>query len=142
MRDALIPLAVKPRDYGRGSRRDRQAWDVADALSKVLSRATTLELGGEETHVIVPLHERLAQCDTRGENAKLLGSDPLEGGMETVLLVATRPIKAGEAITRDYTRAPRLPNDNSDGALRLLLQFGLPPAAWPSSSAPNGEEAA
>ena len=39
-------------------------------------------------------------------------------------------IAAGEAITRDYNIAPRLPLDESDGPLRLLLQFGLPPKAW------------
>ena len=128
MRDGLIPLVEEPRDYGRGSLRDRRSWDVADALSKVLSRATVLE---DDGHVIVPLHERLAHCDERGENAKLVGRDPRdESDGSTVLLVATRDIAAGEAITRDYNIAPRLPLDESDGPLRLLLQFGLPPKAW------------
>ena len=48
-----------------------------------------------------------------------------------LLLIATRGISRGEEITRDYDAAPRLPGDHSDGALRLLVQFGLPPAAWP-----------
>ena len=65
------------------------------------------------------------------ENAKLVGRDPRdESDGSTVLLVATRDIAAGEAITRDYNIAPRLPLDESDGPLRLLLQFGLPPKAW------------
>ena len=104
----------------------------------------------------MPLHERLAHCGARGENTKLrrgkgarlremtrgglrlgentklVGKDPVgrEGGDADVLLVATRDIAEGEGLTRDYTRAPRLPGDTSDGPLRLLLQFGLPPAAW------------
>jgi hypothetical protein len=60
------------------------------------------------------------------ENSKLVAND------EEVLLVATRDIQAGEAITRDYSKAPQLDGDTSDGALRLLLQFGLPPKAWPT----------
>ena len=82
---------------------------------------------------IVPLHDRLAHCDARGANARLVGVDPREGavgGSGEVLLVATRQIERGEAITRDYTRAPRLPGDTSEGPLRLLMQFGLPPNAW------------
>ena len=47
-----------------------------------------------------------------------------------LLLVAARDIKEGEAITRDYSNAPRLDGDETDGGLRLLLQFGLPPDAW------------
>ena len=56
--------------------------------------------------------------------------DPV-GDANEVLLVATRAIGAGEELTRDYSAAPRLVGDESAGALRLLLQFGLPPAAWP-----------
>ena len=62
-------------------------------------------------------------------------------GLLQVLLVATRSIEQGEPITRDYAAAPRLPADTSDGALRLLLQFGLPPAAWLADSrATSGAE--
>ena len=142
MRDALIPLVEAPTGrWARGSMRDQKAWDVADTLSKVLSRATTVQLdpadGAAPTHAIVPLHERLFHCDARGENAKLVGHDPrcsptTDGAPpDEVLLLATRGIEPGEEITRDYTTAPRLEGDGSDGALRLLLQFGLPPAAWP-----------
>jgi len=137
MRDALIPIVETPTPRLRGSLRDRRSWDVADALSRMLSRVTAVELdGGMPVYAVVPLHERLAHCDARGENSKLVGRDPRDGGNVTkeVVLVATRDIAAGEAITRDYTLAPRLPDDPSgDGPLRLLLQFGLPPSAWPPS---------
>jgi hypothetical protein len=100
--------------------------------SQVLARATNLELDGVPTSAVVPLHERLAHCDSRGENTKLVGADPTaEHADAAVLLVATREILPGEPLTRDYTLAPRLPDDASDGALRLVLQFGLPPDAWP-----------
>ena len=105
----------------------------------MLARATTLQLdeadGAPPSRVVVPLHERLAHCgDDRGENSKLLGVDPRDGGSGSaeVLLVASRAIERGEAITRDYNAAPRLPGDDSDGPLRLLTQFGLPPVTWGS----------
>ena len=41
-----------------------------------------------------------------------------------VLLVATREIAVGEAITRDYNDAPRLRECRSDGALRLFSAAG------------------
>ena len=129
MRDALIPLVVEPSPRSKGSLRDRRSWDVSDALSRVLSRATYLQWASDAetpTCALVPLHDRLAHCDARGENVKVVGCDPHD-----VLLVATREIAVGEAITRDYNEAPRLRECRSDGALRLLLQFGLPPAAWP-----------
>lgn len=135
MRDALIPLVETPTPRPKGSLRDRRSWDVADALSRVLSRAAYLQLGStdEPSVVVVPLHERLAHCDERGENAKLVGLDPLdESGGEDVLLVASREIAKGDGITRDYEQAPALTRDSSSGALRLLTQFGLPPTAWTS----------
>ena len=136
MREALIPLVETPSARAKGSQRERRAWDVADALSRVLSRATTLLLDGgdgEPVYAVVPLHERLEHCDDRGENAKLVGADPRDGGDGAeVLLIATREIARGEAITRDYAAAPRLAGDSSDGALRLLLQFGLSPRHWAS----------
>jgi hypothetical protein len=146
MREALIPLVTSPTARAKGSVRDRRSWDVADALSRVLSRATYLQLGesgagGRLSCAVVPLHERLAQCDGRGENAKLVGLDPLEvGGGEHVLLVASRDIAQGEPITRDYDQAPALSGDSSTGALRRLTQFGLPPAAWGSWLAEEEEE--
>ena len=128
MRDALLPLILEPSDERKGSMRERRAWDVADVLSRVLSRVTFLN-GGAEIPIpaIVPLYERLEHCtDGRGENVKLIPSDD---GKE-VLLVATRDIVEDEAIVRDYALAPKLVGDDTEGALRLLLQFGLPPKAW------------
>lgn len=131
MRDALLPLVAEPSDERKGSLRERRAWDVADVLSRVLSRATYLSgEGGVPTPAIVPLYERLEHCsDGRGENVRLVSSD--DG--KDLLLVATRDIAKEEAIVRDYTLAPQLDGDDSEGALRLLLQFGLPPKAWPKS---------
>mmetsp|Transcript_46278 Transcript_46278/g.54086 ORF Transcript_46278/g.54086 Transcript_46278/m.54086 type:complete len:276 (-) Transcript_46278:62-889(-) len=131
MRDALLPLVLEPTERDRlASMRERRAWDVADVVSRMLSRATLLQLPGAKgevtTPAVVPLHERLAQCDERGENVKLIADD---GGMQ-LLLVATRDIEQGEDLTRDYTTAPRLVGDETEGALHLLLQFGLPPNAW------------
>ena len=128
MRDALLPLILEPSDERKGSMRERRAWDVADVLSRVLSRVTFLN-GGAEIPIpaIVPLYERLEHCtDGRRENVKLISSDD---GKE-VLLVATRDIVEDEAIVRDYALAPQLVGDDTEGALRLLLQFGLPPKAW------------
>ena len=138
MRDALFPLVDTPTERERsGSLRERRTWDVADMLSRVLSRATTLELvdGNSQKpatcHCIVPLHERLAHCGSdETANSKLVASP----AGDEILLVAMRDIKSGEEITRDYMSAPRLPGDSSDGALRLLLQFGSPPSAWPPTT--------
>ena len=93
-----------------------------------------------QVFAVVPLHERLAHCDARGPNAKLVGRDPTAESADearsadepAVLLVATRAIERGEAVTRDYEAAPRLAGDETSGALRLLLQHGLPPSAWPA----------
>jgi hypothetical protein len=136
----MLPLVQEPTSqWGRGSVRERRAWDVADTFSRVLARATALHLDpnpdAKPTSAVAPLHERLAHSGTLGENTKLVGRDPhaslATGAAEAdVLLVATRAIPRGEAITRDYNSAPRLPGDETSGALRLLLQFGLPPAAW------------
>jgi hypothetical protein len=140
MLEQMLPLVHEPTGrWGRGSVRERRAWDVADTLSRVLARATALHLDSDPdaapTSAVAPLHERLAHCGSRGENTRLVGRDPhagsSAGGAEAdVLLVATRAIPRGEPLTRDYNLAPRLPGDPTEGALRLLLQFGLPPAAW------------
>ena len=134
MRDALIPLVASPTPrWSKGSVRDRKSWDVADTFSRVLARATLVDLdegASAPTPAILPLHERLAHCDSRGENAKVVGRNP-NGDDDDVLLVATRAIESGEAITRDYESAPALPGDETKGALRLLLQYGLPYSAWP-----------
>jgi hypothetical protein len=132
MRDALLELVTTPSPERKGSMRERRAWDVADVLSRILSRVTMLQLnddsndamGDSYSAVVVPLHERLDHSEH--ENTKLVvGSND-----EEIWLVATRDITAGETITRNYNLAPRLDGDTSEGALRLLLQFGLPPNAW------------
>ena len=131
MRDDFLPLVTSPTERAKGSARDKKSWDVADAFNRVLSRATTLALDGSAapSAVVVPLYDRLAHCkESVGENVKL-EFDP-ENGSDEVLLVATREIAAGEALTRDYSSAPRLPGDTSEGELRLLLQFGVFPSAW------------
>jgi hypothetical protein len=140
LRDALVPLVETTPIFAErssGSQRERRAWDIADLLSRLAARATTMELplgsnNNEDendttapTVCVVPLHERLLHCVEKAENSKLVANG------EEVLLLATRDIQAGEAITRDYSKAPQLEGDTSDGALRLLLQFGLPPKAWP-----------
>jgi len=131
MRDALEPLVLESSERPKGSLREKRCWDVADVLSRVLSRAATFEVeDGEKddvtlTHAIVPIHERLEH--SANENSKLVAS-----GNE-ILLVATRDIAEGEAITRDYGLSPRLANDKSEGALHLLTQFGLPPKSWPEN---------
>ena len=132
IRDELLPLVSAPSERAKGSMRDKRAWDVADTFNRVLARATTLAVDSSEaaSAVVVPLYDRLEQCEEGvGANVKL-ELDPSHSSDE-VLLVATREIAAGEAITRDYdSDAPRLPGDTSEGALRLLLQFGVLPSAW------------
>lgn len=117
MRDALEGLVLESSERPKGSLREKRCWDVADTLSRVLSRATTFEVeNGEEegdvtlTHAVVPIHERLAH--STNENAKLVSS-----GNE-ILLVATQNIAEGEAITRDYSSSPGLTNDVISFVLR------------------------
>lgn len=127
MRDALEPLVLEASPRPKGSKREKRCWDVADTLNKVLARATTL---GDDTPtaVIVPIHDRL-------EHSLMANSKLVDNGKNEVLLVATRDIQGGEPISRDYeSSTPTLSNDDSEGALRLLLRFGLPPKSWPVHS--------
>ena len=59
---------------------------------------------------VVPLHERLGHFGEGGANVRLVCGDPRGGGggggARDVLLVATRAIAAGEALTRDYSEVP------------------------------------
>ena len=130
MRDALQELVLTSTEReAKGTVRDKRCWDVADTLDRVLSRATTLQLeSGDSVSAIVPLHERLSH--SLDGNCKLVSIG------DEVLLVATRDIGEGEEVTRDYTLAPRMVNDvtKNGSALHLLLQFGLPPSAWPERS--------
>ena len=133
MRDALNELVFMPTErVNKGTLKDKRCWDVADTFDRVISRATTLELENTDntispSHAIVPIHELLSH--SLNENTRLV-SVPDE-----VLLVATRDIEPGEPITRNYVLdAPRLKCDDESlkgTALDLLLQFGLPPSAWP-----------
>jgi hypothetical protein len=135
MRDALEGLVLESTERtNKGTKRDKRCWDVGDTLDRVLARATTLQLDSDETtmsHVIVPLHDHLAH--SVNANSKLVLHN------DEVLLVATRDIDAGESITRDYTLAPRIVGGDESSSseedevtsLQLLLQFGLPPSAWP-----------
>ena len=152
IRDELIPLVTAPSERTKGSVRDKKSWDVADVLNRVLARATSLVLddgSGEASAIVVPLYDRLEHCgeaagDGGGEGAgganarlELDSAGEMDSAAEmnsagemgrdesAVLLVATREISAGEAITSDYHASPRLADDDSEGALRLLLQFGL-----------------
>lgn len=134
VRDALQDLVLEAtlRPEKKGSKRDKRSWDVADTLDRVLARATTVQLDDEDAtsigHAIVPIHERLAH--SLNANTKLVSIG------DEILLVATRDIEAGEAVTRDYVSAPRMANEAAEvgSALHLLLQFGLPPSAWAESS--------
>jgi len=132
MRDALASLVLNPTDRPKGSARERKIWDVADLLSRVLSRASEVPRhgGAPPTTGLVPLYERLGHCSKSGENVRLVAGGESDSDDHVLLLVAARDIKEGEAITRDYSNAPRLDGDETDGGLRLLLQFGLPPDAW------------
>lgn len=133
MRDALQPLVLESTERSKGSLREKRCWDVADTLSRVMSRATTLQLDCDDdnnattAHAIVPMHERLAHSLKANSKLVSIGNE--------ILLVATRDIAQGKPITRDYTSAPRMANDESleGSALHLLLQFGLPPNAWPTN---------
>lgn len=130
MRDALQELVLTSTEReAKGTVRDKRCWDVADTLDRVLSRATNLQLeSGDSVGAIVPVHERLSH--SLDGNCKLVSIG------DEVLLVATRDIEEGEEVTRDYTSAPRMVNDvtKNGSALHLLLQFGLPPSAWPERS--------
>ena len=92
----LAPRAARPRD-GRFP-------------SRAPPRALTLLDDGDSV-AVVPLHERLAHCGGEdGGNVRLVAGDPRDaaGGDAAVLLVATRAIAAGEPLTRDFTRVPRI----------------------------------
>eukprot|EP00986_Skeletonema_menzelii_P021316 scaffold34051_cov160-Skeletonema_menzelii.AAC.2 len=137
MRDALEGLVLESTERtNKGTKRDKRCWDVGDTLDRVLARATTLQLDDDETtmsHVIVPVHDHLAH--SLNANSKLVLHN------DEVLLVATRDIESGESISRDYTLAPRIARDDDESSseideltpLQLLLQFGLPPSAWPTA---------
>jgi len=157
-RDTLRPLVdladldlaeeVADAELG-GSQRERCERVAAALFSRVIARATPLDDGAQVA--VVPLHERLGHCGEAGANVRLVCGDPFEavegegkegGKARDVLLVATRAIGAGEALTRDYSQVPRLeprppltaprtgckkvsPLDEDLAPMLLLLQSGL-----------------
>ena len=151
-RDRLRPLvdlgSLPPPDAAAdlelgGSLRERRDRATAAIFSRAAARATLLDDG--DSVAVVPLHERLAHCGGEdGGNVRLVAGDPRDaagGDADAVLLVATRAIAAGEPLTRDFTRVPRIesrppytatptaykppPPGEDDTAMLLLLQTGV-----------------
>ena len=151
-RDSLLPLvdlddldpleAVDDALLG-GSARERRERVAASVFSRVVARAAFLDDDGQVA--VVPLHERLSHCGlgARG-NVRLVCGDPRGGGGSEggVLLVATRAIAKGEALTRDFTAVPRVeprpelsaqrtgcrqrpPEEEDATGMLLLLQSGV-----------------
>ena len=139
----LDPLEKVDDELLGGSARERRERVAALVFSRIVARATFLDDGNQVA--VVPLHERLGHCEGGG-NVRLVCGDPRaggEGGAERdVLLVATRAIEKGEALTRDFTAVPRVeprpkltaqrtgcrkraPPDEDQTAMLLLLQSGL-----------------
>lgn len=126
-----------------GSLRERRERVAAALFSRVVARAAPLADGSEVA--VVPLYERLGHCGPGdAANVRLVRGDPRGGGgaARDVLLVATRAIGAGEALTRDFTAVPRVeprpqltaprtgckkkaPPDEDATDMLLLLQSGL-----------------
>ena len=127
-REALIPLVRNP-TRSEGTARRRRELDAAELYSRALSRAARV---GDI--VVCPLYDTLRD-GAAGATATLI-EDP---GGDDLLVVASRALVAGDAVTRDYGRAPSLGFiDGSDAdpaseseVLRRLLQFGLDPQ-WSS----------
>ena len=128
-REALIPLVRNP-TRTEGTARRRRELDAAELFSRALSRAARV---GDDI-VVCPLYDTLRD-GAAGATATLV-EDP---GGDDLLVVASRALVAGDAVTRDYGRAPSLGFiDGSDAdpaseseILRRLLQFGLDPQ-WSS----------
>jgi len=128
-REALIPLVRNP-TRSEGTARRRRELDAAELYSRSLARAARV---GDDI-VVCPLYDTLRD-GAAGATATLV-EDP---GGDDLLVVASRGLVAGDAITRDYGRAPSLSFiDGSDAdpaseseVLRRLLQFGIIPQ-WSS----------
>jgi len=128
-REALIPLVRNP-TRSEGTARRRRELDAAELYSRSLSRAARV---GDDI-VVCPLYDTLHD-GAAGATATLV-EDP---GGDDLLVVASRALVAGDAVTRDYGRAPSLgfidgsdadPGSESE-VLRRLLQFGIYPQ-WSS----------
>ena len=126
-REALIPLVRNP-TRTEGTARRRRELDAAELFSRALSRAAR---AGDDI-VVCPLY------DTLRDGAASATATLVEDG-DDLLVVASRALVAGDAVTRDYGRAPSLSFiDGSDAdpaseseVLRRLLQFGIDPQ-WSS----------
>ena len=128
-RETLIPLVRNP-TRSEGTARRRRKLDAAELFSRALSRAARV---GDDI-IICPLYDTLPD-GAAGATATLV-EDP---GGDDLLVVASRALVAGDAITRDFGRAPSLgfidgsdadPGSESE-VLRRLLQFGIDPQ-WSS----------
>ena len=128
-REALIPMVRNP-TRSEGTARRRRELDAAELYSRALARAARV---GDDI-VVCPLYDTLRD-GAAGATATLV-EDP---GGDDLLVVASRALVAGDAVTRDYGRAPSLGFiDGSDAdpaseseVLRRLLQFGIDPQ-WSS----------
>ena len=128
-REALIPLVRNP-TRTEGTARRRRELDAAELYSRALSRVARVG----DNIIVCPLYDTLRD-GAAGATATLV-EDP---GGDDLLVVASRALVAGDAITRDYGRAPSLGFiDGSDAdpaseseVLRRLLQFGIYPQ-WSS----------
>jgi len=108
--DNLDPLEAADDALLGGSARERRERVAAAVFSRVMARAAFLDDGNQVA--VVPLHERLGHCggEDDGGNVRLVCGDPRGGGSSEgdVLLVATRAIAKGEALTRDFSTVPRV----------------------------------
>ena len=128
-REALIPLVRNP-TRSEGTARRRRELDAAELYSRSLARAARV---GDDI-IVCPLYDTLRDGST--DATATLVEDP---GGDDLLVVASRALVTGDAVTRDYGRAPSLGFiDGSDAdpaseseVLRRLLQFGLVPQ-WSS----------
>ena len=126
-REALIPLVRNP-TRTEGTARRRRELDAAELFSRALSRAAR---AGNDI-VVCPIYDTLRDASTAATATLVEDGDDL-------LVVASRALVAGDAVTRDYGRAPSLGFiDGSDAdpaseseVLRRLLQFGIDPL-WSS----------
>ena len=126
-REALIPLVRNP-TRTEGTARRRRELDAAELFSRALSRAARV---GDDI-VVCSLYDTLRDASTAATATLVEDGDDL-------LVVASRALVAGDAVTRDYGRAPSLgfidgsdadPGSESE-ILRRLLQFGIYPQ-WSS----------
>ena len=109
-----------------GTARRRRELDAAELFSRALARAARV---GDDV-VVCPVYDSLR--DGRAAATATIVEDPAG---DDLLVVASRALAAGDAVTRDYGRTPSLGAvDGSDAdpasegeVLRRLLHFGIEP---------------